>query len=177
LADGTVFSDVNGRVRVAVQALNLQAAGGVYDPVTQLSLQQCPWDRNYGNYVYLHIDNPMRRANPPRETIELAVRVLHKVDAARLPSPVSFTQHVKPLFSYHVRFFPWLHVRNEPAGYVRFLDLANYDSFADNAQAIIGRLELPSDDPRKMPRSRDLPIGGLDVIRRWFAEGMANDIA
>src|SRR5262249_3616146 len=86
--DGVAVSDTAGRVQVEIVALDLQSAGGVFDPVTQLPLQKCPWDRNYGNYVYLHIDNPMRRTDPGRETIEIAVRVLHKVDPAQLPSPV-----------------------------------------------------------------------------------------
>ena len=175
--NGVVLSDAAGRVRVEVKALDLRSAGGIFDPVTQMPLQECPWDRNYGNYVYLHVDNPLRRTNPPRETIEVAVRVLHKIEAAQLPAPVSYTRHVKPLFAYHLRYFPWLHVRHDENTYIRFLDLADFDSFADHAQAVLARLELPDSDPRKMPRSRDLPFGSIDIIRRWIAEGMAQDVS
>ena len=166
------MTDDEGQVRTVIHALNLNDTGGVFDPVTLLEADQLPWDRYYGSYVYLAIDNPLRRTNPPVEEIEIAVRVLHKVDADVVPSQPSFERDIRPLFSYHDRYYPWLHVREVAGRYVRFLDISDYDSFSDRAQEIIRRLEMEDHELQKMPRSRDFPVGGVEVIKRWHLSGM-----
>jgi hypothetical protein len=35
---------------------------------------------------------------------------------------------------------------------------------------VIERLEKNVNDEKKMPRSRDFPIGGLELIKRWYNE-------
>jgi hypothetical protein len=165
-------TDDEGQVRAVIQALNLNDAGSVFDPVTLIELDQLPRDRYYGNYVYLAIDNPLRRANPPVEEIEIAVRVLHKVSADLVPAQPTFERDIRPLFSYHDRYYPWLHVREVAGTYVRFLDISNYDSFSDHVAEVIRRLEMEDHELLKMPRSRDFPIGGIEVIKRWFSSGM-----
>jgi hypothetical protein len=165
-------TDDEGKVGTVIHALDLNDTGGVFDPVTLLDADQLPWDRYYGNYVYLAIDNPLRRANPPVEEIEIAVRVLHKVDANLVPSQPSFERDIRPLFSYHDRYYPWLHVREVAGRYVRFLDVSDYDSFSDRVHEIIRRLEMEDHEPQMMPRSRDFPVGGTEVIKRWHSSGM-----
>ena len=167
-----LMTDDEGQIRTVIHALNLNDTGGVFDPVTLLEADQLPWDRYYGSYVYLAIDNPLRRTNPPVEEIEIAVRVLHKVDADVVPSQPSFERDIRPLFSYHDRYYPWLHVREVAGRYVRFLDISDYDSFSDRAQEIIRRLEMEDHELQKMPRSRDFPVGGVEVIKRWHLSGM-----
>jgi hypothetical protein len=164
-------TDEAGRVTVTVRAVDLAAADGLLDPVTQQPYDQLPWDRYYGNYVYLSIDNPLRRTDPPVEEAEIAVRVVHSA-----PEPTgapSFERDVRPLFSYYVRYLPWLHTIQSGDRYTQFLDLADYESFSERAQEIIRRLELDDDRPEKMPRSRDFPAGGADAIKRWYDAGMS----
>jgi hypothetical protein len=57
--------------------------------------------------------------------------------------------------------------------YIPFLDLENYDQIRDGntLKEIIRRLELDDDQHDKMPRSRDFPFGGLDLIKRWMDQG------
>jgi len=56
--------------------------------------------------------------------------------------------------------------------YVRFLDISNYDSFSDHVAEVIRRLEMEDHELQKMPRSRDFPIGGIEVIKRWLSSGL-----
>lgn len=170
--DSELTTDQNGEMHAVIHALDLMNAGRVYDPITLLNYDRLPSDRYYGNYVYLAIPNPLRRTNPALEEIEISVRVLHKIDPAHIPAQPSFKRDVQPLFAYQVRYLPWLHVRHTGQGYERFLDLDDYNSFSDNAQEIIRRLELDEQAREKMPRSRDFPVGGVEVISRWYASGM-----
>lgn len=173
LAGTSAVTSADGRVRARVDALDLENAPPTLDPVTGATLSGLlPWDRNYGNFVYLEIPNPERWTVPPVEVIELAVRVRHRVDLAALPAQPSFAQHVVPLFAYYLRYFPWLHTRRSGAGYARFLNLAERDEFAAAIDEIIDRLSLPEEDPGRMPRSRDFPAGGLETIERWRDGGM-----
>ena len=55
----------------------------------------------------------------------------------------------------------------------RFLDLDNLNDFCDSVDLILHRLELDQDERHKMPRTRDFPFGGIDLIRRWKNTGMS----
>ena len=170
-----LLTDDSGRVQVTVQASDLTAMGGVPDPVAGGVAGSLPWDRYYGNFLYLKIDNPLRR-NPWRqeatEVLELAVRVLHKVEPDDIPAQPSFERDVKPLFAYMVRYFPWLHVREVAGRYVRLFDVDDLEDMRSIASQVVSRLTLPDHDPLKMPRSRDFPIGGEAVVQRWIDTGM-----
>jgi hypothetical protein len=48
-----------------------------------------------------------------------------------------------------------------------FFDIKSHESFSNNINNIIERLSKKDDDYSKMPRSRDFPIGGLEMIKRW----------
>jgi hypothetical protein len=77
-----------------------------------------------------------------------------------------------PLVSYYIRYYPWLHVVERDGRYVQFLNLEDYDSFRRMSSVIIDRLSKNIDDYEKMPRSRDFPIGGIEIIKRWIEGGM-----
>ena len=175
LVGDELVTDGSGRVQATVQAADLTSMGNVPDPVTGAPATSLPWDRPYGNYVFLTIDNPLRR-NPWRqeatEVVELAVRVLHRVDPARIPAQPSFERDVRPLFAYLTRYFPWLHAQEAGERWVRLFDLDNVDQVRSRATAIVHRLSLPDEHPGKMPRSRDFPVGGVAVLQRWIDTGM-----
>jgi hypothetical protein len=172
-------TDRYGIIEATVQTVNLEHCQGIYDPVTNKELKgTLPWDRYYGNYVYIEIDNPMRIFQDPRvEKIEIPVRVLHNVKPETLGrGKISFKDHIYPwLFAYYVRYFPWLHViESNDETYIQFLNFESYcdsNGVGNNISTIIKRLSFPDDDWRKMPRSRDFPIGGLDLLKRWKEEG------
>ncbi len=166
----------DGRAGVEVVAKDLNAVHGVFDPGANLPTwaNELPFDRYYGNYVYLVIENPLRH-NPLRdeqtEVVEVAVRVLHCVDTSGLPPAPSFKSDIWPLFSYYARYYPWLHAEETDGVYCRFLDFENLEDMRRSAELILARLSLPDDDPRKMPRSRDFPVDGVALIRRWIETG------
>jgi hypothetical protein len=168
-----------GIIEAKVDAIDLEECPGVHDPVSKHELKGLlPWNRYYGNYVYVEINNPMRVFQNPRvERIEVPIRVLHLVKPELIPAgEISFKRHIYPrLFEYYIRYFPWLHViESGDETYIRFLNLESYcdpDGVRDNISEIIRRLSFPDDDWRKMPRSRDFPIGGLELIQRWEKEG------
>lgn len=175
LVGDELVTDGSGRVQATVQAADLTSMGNVPDPVTGAPATSLPWDRAYGNYVFLTIDNPLRH-NPWREeateVVELAVRVLHRVDPAQIPAQPSFERDVRPLFTYLMRYFPWLHAHEAGGRWVRLFDLDNVDQVRSRATAIVHRLSLPDEHPGKMPRSRDFPVGGVAVLQRWIDTGM-----
>ena len=172
LTANQVASDAEGRVTVTVQALDFKATGGVEDPVTGTTLNTIPLDRFCGNFVYLRIVNPMRRTSPPVEEIQVAVRVLHTVESGL--ASASFAGDIKPLFSMYLRYFPWIHVVPQGLGYARFLNLEDAEEVRGNATEIVNRLGKTDTDPKKMPRSRDFPIGGRELIQKWIDSGMAD---
>jgi hypothetical protein len=77
------------------------------DPITKGKLNgNLPWDRYYGNFVSIKIGD---RTNPEAQ-IDIPVRVLHAVNLGDIPkNKVSFKNHILPLFSYYLRYYPWLH--------------------------------------------------------------------
>ena len=168
-----------GIAEATIQTINLEKSEEIYDPVTDTNLKGVlPWNRYYGNYVYLEIDNPMRvLQESPVETIEIPIRVLHNVRVDSIPrGKISFKRDIYPkLFEYYVRYFPWIHVIEfKEDQYFRFLNLESYssdDGVSDNIVRIIDRLSRDNNDWHKMPRSRDFPIGGIELIKRWISEG------
>jgi hypothetical protein len=177
--ESELSTNEEGIAEATIQTINLEKSEEIYDPVTDTNLKGIlPWDRYYGNYVYLEIDNPLRvLQKSPVETIEIPIRVLHNVRSDSIPhGKISFKRDIYPkLFEYYVRYFPWIHVREvKEDQYFRFLNLESYSSdngVSDNIVSIVDRLSRDDNDWRKMPRSRDFPIGGIELIKRWVAEG------
>jgi hypothetical protein len=130
-----------------------------------------PLDRYYGNRVVAEIDNPARVLSARVEQVKIAVRVLHAYRASDLPSVPSFKRDIRPLFSCQTRYYPWLHVRAKESTFERFFDVDDYADFSEHVDEILDRLDRDANDPYKMPRSRDFPIGGADLIRKWKETG------
>jgi hypothetical protein len=175
-----LLSDANGIVKCTVQAIDLEnLQTEVFDPVKNEYVKgELEWDRYYGNYVYLEIDNDLRKFQYTHvEQIEIPVRVLHtleKPEVIAAQDKITFTDYIFPkLLKYYVRYFPWIHTFQRPDDtYRQFLDLENYDQVSNRIFEIIRRLDLDNDEWDKMPRSRDFPIGGVDLIRYWLLKGM-----
>jgi hypothetical protein len=183
----TISTDNDGKISATIKSINLENTSNVFDPVTNQDISgDLPWDRYYGNYMYMEIYNESRIFQSPSvERIEISVRVLHAIKSSNLPSHPTFTKDISKLFSYYLRYFPWLHTNENDIPmevpmpyekrqiYIPFLDLENYDQIRDGntLKEIIRRLELDNDQHDKMPRSRDFPFGGLDLIKRWMDQG------
>jgi hypothetical protein len=148
-----------------------------------------PLDMDHANYLYLRIENPLRATkakvtkkinNDPLETkdvevpveeVQIAARVLHEIKPEKIKQ-VSFKKHILPLFSYYIRYYPWLHTYEENGVFQRIFNIEDYDQVVTNIDNIITRLELNDDNPSKMPRSRDFPKGGKEAIKKWKETGM-----
>ena len=173
-----LITDMDGRVNATVEAIDLENSQELYDPIKEKNVKgELDWDRYYGNYVYMEINNDLRvfqyRAV---EQIEISVRVLHVIKNldSTPPNRMTFEDYIFPkLLKYYVRYFPWLHTFQRPNDtYVQFLNLESYEEVSGNIQEIIRRLSLDDNEWDKMPRSRDFPIGGVELIKRWLAESM-----
>ena len=168
----------DGKVVTMIQAIDLENSPEVFDPVENKYIKgELRWDRYYGNYVYLEINNDLRKFQSRAvEQIEIPVRVLHMVKNLDSLSArdITFQNYIFPkLLKYYVRYFPWLHtIETSNETYIQFLDFENYDQVKNNIAEIIHRLSLNDNHWNKMPRSRDFPIGGVQLIMRWLAEGM-----
>jgi hypothetical protein len=106
--------------------------------------------------------------------VSIPVRVLHVVKPEKISSnDISFENDIKPLFSYYIRYYPWLHAKKETSGKFSIrLDLGNYDDVKANIDKTIEHLEKDDGNKNKMPRSRDFPIGGIKLIKQWQKLGM-----
>jgi hypothetical protein len=173
-----LITDVDGRVTATVQAIDLENSPEVFDPVENRYVKgELRWDRYYGNYVYMEINNNMRSFQYRAvEQIEIPVRVLHKVKNLDSISTkdIVFKNYLFPkLLKYYVRYFPWLHtLETADEHYVQFLNFESYDEVRDSITEIIRRLSLDDNEWNKMPRSRDFPLGGVELIIRWLRAGM-----
>ncbi len=172
-AQSTVTTGRDGIATVRLQAHDFYSGTPVCDPVTKKNLTDFPLDRYYGNPVNGEIDNPDRYLSGGIEQACIAVRVLHEFPQDEMPDVPSFNRDIKPLFAYQTRYFPWLHVRDNGTTFDRFLDIDNRADVSRIVNEIIDRLELDENDPHKMPRSRDFPFGGADLIRKWKETGMS----
>lgn len=136
-----------GLIKATIKTIKLEESQLLYDPVTKGYLEgDLPWNRYYGNDVYIQMDNPMRKFRSPNiEQIEIPIRVLHTVgENIFSQSKLSFKNHIYPfLFEYYVRYFPWLHSRDAGENvFNQFLNLKNLTSVNDYIAEIIRRLGL-----------------------------------
>jgi hypothetical protein len=110
-----------------------------------------PWDRYYGNYISMKIDNNSIKSDNKKEpTIKfnIPVRVLHSVrlDENNLGDDINGLNKEKiqevmtKILSYYVRYYPWLHTEyrykgrlSEPArlGYSQFLKIREFLIYVD----------------------------------------------
>lgn len=179
---GESVSDADGLVKCIVEAIDLENVHPeVFDPVKKKPVKgELDWDRYYGNYIYMEIDNDLRKFQKPHvEQIEIPVRVLHSLEKPEViaaKSSITFTDYIFPkLLKYYVRYFPWIHTyQTADDTYHQLFDLEDYDQISNSKiiAEIIRRLELDDDEWDKMPRSRDFPIGGADLIKYWRSKGM-----
>jgi hypothetical protein len=119
------------------------------------------------------------------------VRVIHSVNLEQFQNKeIDFKEDIlKLLFKYYLRYFPWIHVEVESDNqlsqprtiYTRFLDLGSFDfnitrdtqdwgqvqKFIEKIDKLIDRLDKKEDNWKKMPRSRDFPDQGLELIKLW----------
>jgi hypothetical protein len=172
------FSDSDGRVVARVEAINLEnLEEPIFDPVKNTNVKgELDWDRYYGNYVYMDIENESRLFQyEHKEQIEIAVRVLHVIEKNDYEySGATFDSFIFPkLLKFYVRYFPWLHT-NETQNdmYMQFLNLEDYNSFSSKILEALRRLSLENDNWDKMPRSRDFPLGGVELLTFWLTKGM-----
>lgn len=103
-----------------------------------------PWDRYYGNYISIKIDNNSIRSDDRKEPpikFNIPVRVLHSVLLDdKLKRGINelnlekIQEVMTKILSYYVRYYPWLHTEyaytdlSEPAklAYSRFLDITRF---------------------------------------------------
>jgi hypothetical protein len=108
-----------------------------------------PWDRYYGNYISVKIDNKsMRSDNKKHPTIKfnIPVRVLHSVrlddklkNAIDNLDKEKIQEMMTKILSYYVRYYPWLHTAYAYTGlpqpaklaYNRFLDITKFLRYVD----------------------------------------------
>jgi hypothetical protein len=171
-------TDVDGRIATTVQAIDLENSPEIFDPVENKYVKgELRWDRYYGNYAYMEINNDLRKFQYRAvEQIEIPVRVLHVVKNLDFISArqITFKEYIFPkLLKYYVRYFPWLHtLETANETYMQFLNFENYDQVRDNITEMIRRLSLDDNKWNKMPRSRNFPIGGAELIIRWLIAGI-----
>ncbi|HYY86743.1 MAG TPA: hypothetical protein VE594_06530 [Nitrososphaeraceae archaeon] len=166
------------------------------DDTTPVTISgELPWDRYYGNYLSLKIQSTEKhiiKANIP-------VRVLHSVRAEYINNiddldKEKIQEIVTKILSYYTRYYPWLHVRYRYARdqkdgiikpiYNQFLKIKEFLNFAarddvhdwhsaqetiDKINHFLERLERDDHDWRKMPRSRDFPVNGIEFLKAWKA--------
>jgi hypothetical protein len=175
-----VRTNADGIVKATVQAIDLEnLQEEIFDPVKKKHVKDLDWDRYYDNYVYMEIDNYFRKFQHRHvEQIEMAIRVLHDLGEPKsIPDEkITFKDCIFPeLFRYYVRYFPWLHVYELEDKYNLRLDLAKNKAeskgdilgVADVIIDMLDRLKLDNDNWYKMPRSRDFPVGGVELLRYW----------
>jgi len=152
---------------------------------------ELPWDRYYGNYISIKLKvktNIVMQQNIP-------VRVLHSVPIEKLKDDVTnlnksvIQDIVSKLMRYYTRYFPWLHteyayVREkikpkkiytqflniEDLNYLTEEDVNHWHAVHESVNMInhlLERLERDEHDWKKMPRSRDFPVNGVEFLKLW----------
>lgn len=175
---GQLITDLNGEVKATIEAIDLENSNEIFDPVTNKYVKgELSWDRYYGNYIYMEINNDLRKfQHRAVEQIEIPVRVLHVVKNLNSISAkeITFKDYIFPkLLKYYVRYFPWLHTfERSDETYAQFINFENYDEVRNSITEIIRRLSLDNNEWNKMPRSRDFAIGGVELLIRWLVVGM-----
>jgi hypothetical protein len=167
-----------GEIRGVIQAIDLESER-VYDPITSpktgdvLNLKDA-WDRHFGNFVFIKIKKDVRDNNSNiLYEVKIPVRVLHVTNPDTIPiNELSFSKHIKPLFDYYIRYYPWLHTKKSDSGYYEMIfDISDPNIVRDKFQKIVDRLRLKDTKKNKMPRSHDFPIKGDMLIERWKDAG------
>jgi len=166
----------DGNITAIIQAYDLEHSEEIDDPVTKDDpitkgklKGNLPWDRYYGNVVSIKIGD---QTNPDAQ-FDIPVRVLHAVNPDDIPkNKISFKDHILPLFSYYLRYYPWLHVTVMGCQYTQFLDLNDASVIKDTIDEITTRLEADDDDLHRMPRSRDFPIDRHILFKRLKKEDL-----
>jgi hypothetical protein len=90
------------------------------------------------------------------------------VDEKKIPASINFARDIMPLFSYYLRYYPWLHIDVQSCRYNQFLNLGDPGSIAESIAEILQRLKLDDNDWHKMPRSRDFPLDGIKLLERKY---------
>lgn len=152
------ITDNNSTVTCYIQAHDLENSEELEDIVMGFDADKkeiirgkltgdLPWDRYYGNYVSIKIDNN-RIYNKKHPTVKfnIPVRVLHSVQLDKLKDDIDQLNSEKiqevmtKILSYYVRYYPWLHTQYvytglppEPArlSYFQFLRIREYLSYVD----------------------------------------------
>jgi hypothetical protein len=171
-----LYTQNGGKINATINALDIENLPSVvYDPVddkyfgTNSKNKMLPWNRYYGNYIYLKIKKEENDTDYIQE-IKLPVRVLHSIKEYNKIPRDYIEESVLSLFQYYNRYYPWLHIKfnNDRKKYERLVNLNLSREIP--IEDVIERLEKNVNDEKKMPRSRDFPIGGLELIKRWYNE-------
>jgi hypothetical protein len=80
-----------------------------------------------------------------------------------MPALPNWNDHVGPILGTYARLYPYMK---------GIIDLGDYATVVENADAIKYVLNLPTSDPHHMPIVRDLSSDKLAMINQWFANGM-----
>jgi hypothetical protein len=152
-------SSDNSLLTCYIQAHNIEDSEEIEDPVTGIDPKtekirgkisgDLPWDRYYGNYLSIKIDNNSIRRDNKKELVikfNIPVRVLHSVRLDRLKDDIDqlniekIQEVVTKLLSYYARYYPWLHTQYTYTGlppqparlaYQQFLKIREYLSYVD----------------------------------------------
>jgi hypothetical protein len=151
-----------GKFGVKIIARNLENSGQVYDPITEDEIERdLPWDRYYGNGLTIKFKDVREQSTD----VQLMVRVIHSFDKSKNPT----FNDIEKIFSYYMRYYPWLHVRIEDCNYSQFFDFNNKEHLIRLNDSMKTRLtKLDDHDWYKMPRSRDFPQNGYDAIEKFL---------
>ena len=156
-----------GRFKANIISRNLEKSEKIYDPVTSRRTPEnkkylegdLPWDRYYGNFLSIELKDSQLQ---PIAELTTMVRIIHKIN----DNEISSFKDIKKLFSYYMRYYPWLHIKIEDCNYEQFLDFNNTKGLRGLKPTILTRLILDDNDWFKMPRSRDFPKNGDKIVER-----------
>jgi hypothetical protein len=195
----------NGIATGYIQARNLENSEEIEDPTPGIDPDtnnirvklngDLPWDRYYGNYVYIKINN--QKDKKPLIKYNIPVRVLHSINLEEAQREIDslnkerIQEVVTKMLRYYTRYYPWLHVeyRYRPTSsnipklvYNQFLKVTEYLNFIEEEDIshwhiientitkinhFLDRLEKDDHDWSKMPRSRDFPFNGVEYLKMW----------
>jgi hypothetical protein len=85
-------------------------------------------------------------------------------NSMEIPSAPTWVQDVGPiLYQYYILY----------AYMINFFDLSSYESVKGAGAGIKSLINLPLNDPRKMPVTRELSADAITVITNWIDQGCA----
>lgn len=92
------------------------------------------------------------------------------IDPVPEPEPeevISYNQDIKPIVDNRCI------VCHAPGGVASFAPLTNYQEVSARIEAVLGRIQLPSSDPRAMPPGGpQLPQNQINLFLAWRDEGL-----